>query len=688
MMQSAFFLMLLLLPFAGWTQSNLVKNGGFDTVSVCPSSLSQVSLSYWTIPLNHSGSSDLFNACATSASVSVPSNFRADNCPAFNGTGYIGGYVSLGNNNVYREYICDTLKQPLVAGSRYVVSFMYRLADQAELSSDDIGFYLSQTQPNQSGTGFLGVTPTSHNPSGNFLVNTDTWLLYSDTIIAAGGEEFITVGAFDSIPASQPLDSNFTGSGWAYYFYDSVSIREFEGFEVDNVCLGDSVYPFIDTLGIDSIFWDFGDPGSGSDNFSNLLFPSHYYNTVGLYEITVIRLIGSVLDTLTEFVQVFPRQSIDLGPDVELCEGDSVLFSAAQSHATFEWQDGTTLDSIWIDATETVWVTVFGVCDTVSDTVEVLVSDSLVFDLGPDTLLCDGTGYLLDPGLPSTATLTWTGGATSDTLLVTTSGDYSLTATNGCGTVMDSVTITFKPVPNDSFLPPDTLNCFDNEIVLDRPDEDSVTYIWSDSSGSKTYTVDTTETVWLAAFNECGFSVDTINIVFNGEILSELGEDTAICEGDSIALVATHPGATYLWNTGEVSDTIWTDQVESFNYVVTITYDQCRTLESKRVDMDDFYCPSIDCSLQYANTFSPNSDGINDRFRPWSDCDIYSFSMSIYNRWGQLIHFDSHVKFGWDGQVNGQPAPEGVYYFVIDFDDRVVVDEDRNIYQGSFTLIR
>jgi gliding motility-associated-like protein len=223
--------------------------------------------------------------------------------------------------------------------------------------------------------------------------------------------------------------------------------------------------------------------------------------------------------------------------------------------------------------------------------------------------------------------------------------------------------------------------------VLEHPNLDSTTYIWSDSSTKKTYKVDTTETVWLSASNECGSSIDTIIIIFNGEIISELGEDTTICNLDSIVLDASSPGASYVWSTSDTTDSIITD-MESKLYVVTITEGLCTTIESKRVDLSDIFCPSIDCRVQVANVITPNGDGMNDTWKVTSDCKIREFDLRIFNRWGQLVFASDNVNIAWDGTVNGEPASDGIYFYEMEFKDTVIVDVDNEEFRGSITLIR
>jgi len=459
-------------------------------------------------------------------------------------------------------------------------------------------------------------------------------------------------------------------------------------FTYEHLCFNDLTQFLIDSADVDSVLWNFGDPASGAQNTSTDFYPTHSFSDTGQFIVMLIAHQDTLVDTTIREIFIYPHQSLDLGDDQLLCDGDSVIFNIGQPYASFLWNDSSTNDTLIIKSDSLVSVTVYGVCDTLSDSVQVHFDFPVDFDLGPDTTVCSSAGaYILNADLQVKAEALWNTGDTVDSIAATASGVYTMTASNLCNTLTDSVQVTFKPLPPDSLLPADTVQCLDQQIVLSHPLISDVSFVWSDSSIAKVYKVDTTETVWLAAFNECGFSADTINIVFNGEIKSELGEDTIICTDDSIVLRATWPGTTYQWNTGDTTDTIWTVH-EDMTYLVTVTKGPCEKKMSIRVELNDLACPSIDCSLHYGNVFTPNGDGLNDLFHAWSDCDIHSFQLYIYNRWGQLVHFSPNAAFGWDGYINGEAAPEGTYFFRIEFRDEVVVDADRQTYQGSISLIR
>jgi len=63
--------------------------------------------------------------------------------------------------------------------------------------------------------------------------------------------------------------------------------------------------------------------------------------------------------------------------------------------------------------------------------------------------------------------------------------------------------------------------------------------------------------------------------------------------------------------------------------------------------------------------FTPNNDGFNDYWElpdiaTWGKCDV-----KVYNRWGKLVFSDANYNNLWDGTSNGNPVPEGAYYFII-----------------------
>ena len=466
-------------------------------------------------------------------------------------------------------------------------------------------------------------------------------------------------------------------------------LLEGDSIVMDDHCFGDSVH-FTSNYSVttDSLFWNFGD--TGTNDTSSLVNPAFLYSSSGTYTVTLIAKEGFLSDTTIFTVTILPRANADLGADTAICMAGPLVFNLDQPLATYLWSDGSTDSAFTVFTDTTISVTVFGACDTMSDTVTVDYSEAFDFNLIDSLNLCEGNTAELDPGINiEDVNYLWStpsGPSTNDSIFASQSGTYIVMATNACDTVIDTVEVRVDPLPVAA-LPADTTLCFEDVVTLTRPVNDSITYTWSDSSTALNFQIDTTASIWLAAENDCGFSVDTFNIIVYTGFDISLGVDTQQCPDDSILLSASYPGAEYVWSTGATSDTIWTNQVDE-SYSVTVTLDSCVNIDRINVQITELACESIDCDVYFNNVFTPNGDGRNDVFRLTSDCNIQQYDLRIYSRWGQLVHYSSHDLHGWDGFIEGKPAPEGVYYYVLEFRDEVIVDVDRQSFQGSFTLLR
>ena len=83
------------------------------------------------------------------------------------------------------------------------------------------------------------------------------------------------------------------------------------------------------------------------------------------------------------------------------------------------------------------------------------------------------------------------------------------------------------------------------------------------------------------------------------------------------------------------------------------------------------------------NSFSPNNDGRNDLFGPIGHA-MPPYTITIFNRWGNKMYSDYGSNKFWNGKYNGEPAPVGVYVYVISFNDPML----SKTYKGQVTLIR
>ena len=84
------------------------------------------------------------------------------------------------------------------------------------------------------------------------------------------------------------------------------------------------------------------------------------------------------------------------------------------------------------------------------------------------------------------------------------------------------------------------------------------------------------------------------------------------------------------------------------------------------------------------DAFSPNGDGINDRFEVKGETLPGTIRLIIYNRWGEVL-FSAEDQEGWDGTARGQPAPSGLYTYRIELNEQ---GGPPTVKRGTVLLIR
>jgi gliding motility-associated-like protein len=86
------------------------------------------------------------------------------------------------------------------------------------------------------------------------------------------------------------------------------------------------------------------------------------------------------------------------------------------------------------------------------------------------------------------------------------------------------------------------------------------------------------------------------------------------------------------------------------------------------------------------SAFTPNGDELNDVY-PNSQYQVEGaeYNVKLFNRWGEKLAEFNNPTLNWDGNINGQEAPEGVYVYTITW---VGCDNVRRTLYGDFLLMR
>lgn len=132
---------------------------------------------------------------------------------------------------------------------------------------------------------------------------------------------------------------------------------------------------------------------------------------------------------------------LDLGEDLVLCPNDSLLLEPGIPGATYVWQDGSMEDRLMVTSPDTYRVTISTACNDLVDSVVIDYLLPITTDLGRDTFLCPEDPFILDARTEVAADYQWENGEKEGRRLIFGPGDYSITVTSICETLVDTIQI-------------------------------------------------------------------------------------------------------------------------------------------------------------------------------------------------------------------------------------------------------
>ncbi|GJM36093.1 MAG: hypothetical protein DHS20C18_50940 [Saprospiraceae bacterium] len=411
-----------------------------------------------------------------------------------------------------------------------------------------------------------------------------------------------------------------------------------------------------------------------SDNSTE---PTLAVTTGGIYGVTVENVCGFGSDSLEVLVQ-FEPPVIELGVDQVLCPEESATLDVTNDLATYLWQDGFTGPVYEVDQEGLYSVEVTNACGTVADEVDIELVEVIDLEMGPDQVLCEGETLSLNFSNPD-ATFLWQDGSTNPNYTISTGGMYAITVTTVCEVQEDSFRVTYIDEPTLT-LGPDTLLCTGQSLLLDLT-VPGASYQWQDGSGLSTYTIDQTGTYRVSVTTACNLFTDEIEVIVLDSIRTDLGRDTFFCPGESIILDAS---------AGTIADYAWQDGSSQATFVVKeageIFVNVFNICEAKQFAINIKECER--CDVFVPTAFSPNDDGVNDFFQPFSDCELADFSMRIFDRWGAFIYETTDPFKGWNGEAKGKSLDIGIYVWFMEF---TVVENNRprkTLISGDIAIMR
>ncbi len=149
--------------------------------------------------------------------------------------------------------------------------------------------------------------------------------------------------------------------------------------------------------------------------------------------------------------------------------------------------------------------------------------------------------------------------------------------------------------------------------------------------------------------------------------------DTIIYEGQSVTISLTSSYDSIFWSTGETQTQSITVNKTGIYTVRVVNSFGCDAIRSTQVIVNPV--PEI----KAIELFTPNGDGVNDRFIIDKLDAFKPVTLTIYNRYGDEIYSSNDYQNDWDGKYKGKYLPEGTYYYIIKTGDGKVIKGTVNI---------
>jgi gliding motility-associated-like protein len=403
-----------------------------------------------------------------------------------------------------------------------------------------------------------------------------------------------------------------------------------------------------------------------------------------------------------QLVEVFINPVDDVEVTIDnsdvLCPGDEVELIANVTGGgggyTYQWSTGETTPSIFVSpsSTQTYTVEVTDGClnQTVvaQGTVNVPEFDDLTIFPTPDIDEdCPYVPFDLSvevnggAGGYSFEWFTENGSTISNSQVVNVvpsqTTTYYISVTDQCGeSVNDSVTINILSPPLEIEVSPEQEICPGDTAFL----EVSATggfgnyyYLWPQTG-------DTTPQIFVTPNETTVYEVEVMDDCQTFKVVDET--KVIVVRPDADFDIVTDPvfnnlpvtfqnltnnGSFYDWDFGDGSVS---DQVHPNNtydtpgdYLVTLIAEDlkgCRDTIAKVITIkEEFY-------VYVPNAFTPDGNRFNNFFEA-STLNVKELSITIFNRWGELVFASNEVDFQWDGMYNNAPVPDGVYVWKIDY---------------------
>ncbi|NBP05618.1 MAG: hypothetical protein EBV15_05260, partial [Bacteroidetes bacterium] len=402
--------------------------------------------------------------------------------------------------------------------------------------------------------------------------------------------------------------------------------------------------------------------------------------------------------------------------DASTCEGGSVTLSPTAlvpAGGSFLWSTNSTSANITVSPVATsnysliysvngcssspvsATVTIIPVPEISVQDVSICEGETATLTAVPDLL---GGTYLWSPNPLTTSSISIAPLATTTYSVI-----YSL---NGCSSVSESAQVIVNSIPSVSFDASSLTGCAPANISLwnTAGSAQNTTFQWT-VDGVPSSTQDTMTFTFGPGCHTIGLS-----LVENGCIGSSVMTNFICIDAPPVAAFSASPSffsqptqtITFQNNSSGAQNYIWQAGDGTFTYTEDMVHEYMGTSQGYTVGL--VAISALGCSdssfltLMYQdgiivyipNTFTPDGNNFNQQFLPIfsSGIDPNNYSLSIYNRWGELIFQSLNPEVGWDGSYGyfGRDCQQGTYTYKITV--KIPTEDNYKVFTGHLNLLR
>lgn len=393
-------------------------------------------------------------------------------------------------------------------------------------------------------------------------------------------------------------------------------------FSFNGKCYGDTAWFAIkDSLGIDSVKWNFGDINSGPFNTGFGFRTFHLFSDSGEFQIRSVAFKNGLSDSVNYSIEqlLYLGKLNELGSEVYKCFDDTISISLLKEDR-FRYLWNTNSDSFLTRVVDSGFLSVkkyYGAKCFAVDTIKVSFYEKNelpgTVSLGSDVYKCPNDSVWVRFSDATCTNYAWSTGKVNTDYYELKTGILSIKAYYG-GSCYRTDTIEIFNHPVDQFtLGPDTFFCPNQSIYLGYWDAGYDKYFWSTGASSPFLVPDTSGTYSLKVKDGNGcYQWDTIKVEALSTPKFVLGKDTFFCDKTSAHILdPSHVSnySKYKWSTGHSSPTDTVNKTGKYWLTIENTCGkktdtiQIKYLALPKVDLpaDSIYCDSINLKLDAGN---------------------------------------------------------------------------------------